>query len=373
MKVLSRYLLRQNLVYFLFCMALGAGIYLLTDIFDRLDNFLEAGLGLGVTASYFLVKAPLIFSQIMPAVFLVAAIVMLSLMARSRELLALQAGGVSFGRLLVFFLCYGLAMSFVEMAFTEGIGVYCEQKADRIWKEQVRKRVMERRRLADVWFMEGRSVVGVEAAVPLPAPGSNLTVYELDATGQALTRIIKAGRFFTGSGQRWTLEDVEIMDPKGYSVTEMETMELPMEQKLQAFLAVDPESEPSTLSMLQLSEVIGRLERSGSNVEALRTLWHMKAAYAFSLLIMGLLALAIVSFRDNIYFNVAASLVATFAYYATFVMGVSMGELGLLSPVVAGWLGNIIFAALAVARVLWYILPSRRRVQASSSALIPAA
>lgn len=360
MKLLYRHLLGQSMRYFLLCMALGTGIYLLTDLFDRLDNFIEAGLGVGTLGLYFLVKTPLIVSQIMPAVFLVASIVMLSLMARNRELLALRAGGVSFSKLLVFFLIYGVVMSVVELGFSQGLAVVGEQKAERIWKEQVRKNQLDKRTLYKVWFMEGSRVVEIREAYPFQHAGADISVYDLAPDELSMERIIHAERFSEGEGE-WTLINAEIMDPKTYVVERRGNMTIPMEQKLSSFVAVDPDSDPSSLSMFQLSDVMRRLERSGSNIEALRTLWHMKVAYAFSLLIMGLLALTLISMRENIYFNVAVALVATFAYYATFVVGVSMGELGILPPILAAWLGNILFAALALSRLLWYIRPRMAR------------
>jgi lipopolysaccharide export system permease protein len=68
-RVLSRYLLRQNLFYLLTTLAVGTALYLMSDLFDRLDDFMEAGLGMATALRYFAVKIPLIISQIMPAVF----------------------------------------------------------------------------------------------------------------------------------------------------------------------------------------------------------------------------------------------------------------------------------------------------------------
>ena len=69
--VLSRYLIRQNLYLMAVCLAVGTSIYLLSDVFDRLDDFIRAELGVETILFYFIVKIPLIISQLMPAIFLV--------------------------------------------------------------------------------------------------------------------------------------------------------------------------------------------------------------------------------------------------------------------------------------------------------------
>ena len=67
---LSGDLVRQNVFLMLTCLGAGVFIYLLTDLSDRLEAFLDAGLGARQILTYFMVKMPLIFSQILPAVFL---------------------------------------------------------------------------------------------------------------------------------------------------------------------------------------------------------------------------------------------------------------------------------------------------------------
>ena len=106
--VLGRYLVRQNLFLVGAILAVGCLLYVLMDMFDRLDDFVAAGLGLGVVLTYYAVKLPLIVSQILPVVFLLALVAQLGLMARSRELLALRAGGLPLGWLVRFVIVYGL-------------------------------------------------------------------------------------------------------------------------------------------------------------------------------------------------------------------------------------------------------------------------
>ena len=360
LRTLSRYLLRQNMFYMLTVLAAGTALYLLSDLFDRLDDFLEAGLGLGTMAWYFVVKTPLILSQILPAVFLVAAVIQLCLMARGRELLALRSGGVSFGALARFFVVHAVLWSLVQLAFAQGIGVFGEQAASAIWAEQVRDRQLENRELYNVWFKEGDAVVRMQTVRPTKSQALNVTVFELTPDRGAMTRMITAATAETVPG-RWVLRKARILDPATFAVNEVPEVVLPLTQDLRSFLAIDPDTDPASLSMAKLSAVIQRLEASGSNVERLRTAWHMKWSYAFSILAMGLIALALVTLWENIYLNIALSLGVTFAYYVVFMLGVTAGQKGLLHPVVGAWLANILFCAVAGGRLAWVVRPSAAR------------
>lgn len=358
MTLLQRYLLKNNLYILLLCLTLGIGVYLLADLFDRLDDFIEAGCSSGTILTYFSVKIPLIISQILPAVYLVSVLLLLTLMARSNELTALQAGGISFFRIVRFFVIYSLIWSFLQLGFSQYLGVWGEERAGRIWKEDVRKTQMDRRILHDVWFKDGRHVVKLENVMPSQQHGWGVTVYVLQDGKLEWKRIIRA-TYFRAEKDAWLLRNVSVLSPSGFVYERLQQLRLDIKQNLKAFIAMDPHRDPTQLPLWQLGDVINTLRTSGSNVESLRTVWHQKIAYAFSLLVMGLIALALVSVWENVYINIVLGMVLTFAYYGVTIVFVSAGEKGFIHPFAAAWAGNFIFMLLAGGRLIWFMLPRR--------------
>ncbi|MBU1003120.1 MAG: LptF/LptG family permease [Proteobacteria bacterium] len=356
-RTLSTYLFRQNLFLLLTTLAAGAALYIMADLFDRLDDFMEAGLGLGVVATYFAAKLPLIISQIMPAVFLVSMVIQLCLMARSRELLALRAGGVSLGALSRFFLAYALLWCLIQMAFSQLVGVYGQQIVRSIWSEQVRGNIVEKKVLRNIWFREGNLVVEAAQLFPAKREAQDLSIYEMSEDRQSLIRLITAESAVALAGQ-WTLSKVRVLDPINFTVETLPEMTLHLKQDPRTFLQIDPDVDPASLPMWQLSRVIQRLDASGSNVERLRTAWHMNWAYAFSILAMAVLALALVTMSENIYLNIGLSLLLIFIYYVIYMVGVTLGQKGMLTPWTGAWLGNILFCLVAGGRLAWLARPS---------------
>lgn len=356
-KVLHNYLLRQNLFYILTVLAAGTALYLMADLFDRLDDFVEAGLGFGVVATYFGAKIPLILSQIMPAVFLVSMVIQLCLMARSRELLALRAGGVALTSLTTFFILYAVLWSFIQLGFSQFIGVYGEQTASQIWSEQVRGNLIEKKELGNVWFREDNKVVEMRVLRPAKGEALDAVVYEMSEDRQSILSIMTARRVDASAG-KWVFEDVTMLDPLGFTVEKMSQATLRLDQNPMTFLHIDPNVDPARLPMWTLSKVIERLDASGSNVERLRTSFHMKWSYAFSIVAMALIALALTSFSESVYVNIGSSLVMTFLYYVVFMLGSTMGQKGMLPPWLGAWLGNIVFCLLAGGRLAWIARPA---------------
>lgn len=355
LNILQSYLLKQNLYLILLCIGVGVCIYMLQDLVENLDNFVHAGVGLRVILMYFLAKLPLILSQILPAVYLLALIVQIGLLVRHRELLALQAGGVSFLSLVYFFCFYGLAWFVFQLVLSQGLGVAGQRTMERIWQEEVNKEQVGPVEVKNVWFLNGPFVVNLDRADPQTGEGRGISVYEY-GEGNTLQRIILANNFsVTEDG--WELSEASVHEANTFKSYSRETLFLDIRQDLEAFSVLQKRFEPGAMSLLQLGKIIAYLEGAGSNVERLRTAWHMKWAYAFSLFVMTLIALALTTISDNVYANIALGLSIVFIYYVLFVLGVSLGERGFLTPFFGAWLGNIIFGLLAGGRLAWYFAP----------------
>lgn len=350
--LLARTLIRGNLQLLLVVLGAGLGIYMFIDLFDRLDDFLEAGVGASSMAAYFFYRLPFIISQIFPAVFLLALMIQLALMLRSRELLALEACAVSPMKVARTFFVYAVLLSLVQLTFSEVLGVQGHRLADGIWNEQVRKRQNVNRQLEDVWFREHGAIVHMDSVTPAAGVGQGVTVHRLvDGDSGRIQEIVRATSF-RSSSEGWTLFNATRTLPDSFTVENATEIDLALQTDVRSFRIVDPKSKLQSLPLWQLGREITRLHDSGSNIERLRTAWHMKIAYACSIVVMSLVALALVSIFGSIFVIVPAGLVLVFGYYVIFVLFVSAGEKGLMPPFLAAWAANFLFAFLAGGRIL---------------------
>lgn len=359
MTLLFRYLVRNNAFLLLPTLGVGIGLYLLTDLFERLDNFVEAGVPVNMVLFYFAVKTPLVISQILPVIFLLSTVIQLCLMARSRELMALQAGGISLGVVARSMLLCGIFWGAVQLTFSEYLGVAGERESARIWQEEVRKRNLAATVLHNQWFADGQWIVSLATLAP-DNSGTGFTGYKLSADGLHIENLVQAPSY-TATAGRWTLRQAVVDTPAAYAKRTENELVLPLSQDPATFRLVRGGAKPTQLPIWLLGSAIEQLRASGSNVESLRTAWHAKIAYAASIFVMAVVATAIVSWRDNIYIAVTLALVCTFLYYAAYTLGTTMGERGFVSPVIGAWGANIIAMTLAVWRLLFALLSRRFR------------
>jgi lipopolysaccharide export system permease protein len=343
MSLLFRVLVRGNTFILLPALMAGTGIYILTDLFERMDNFISADLGAGMVIMYFVYKTPLIVSQILPVVFLLSTVIQLCLMSRSRELTALYAGGISTLTLLRMLFVCGLMWSVLHLGFSQWLGVLGEQHATRVWLEDVQKRNLSQAVLHNLWFTEKQWIVSLGTLAP-DNTGTDFQAYRLDADGLRVVELLRAAAYAAARGD-WKLLEAARIQPEAFSHEYVEEMRLPLQHDMDSFRIVNQPNRttsPQQLSLIRLGATIEALRESGSNVEALRTAWHAKLAYAASLAVMTLVAMAIVTKKDNIYIASGLALLVTFLYYAVYTTCNTLGQQGMLPPVAAAWLADIL-------------------------------
>ncbi len=350
LSLLFKVLVRNNLMLLIPALLAGTGIYVLTDLFERLDVFIGSGLGFSIVVKYYFYKIPLIVSQILPVVFLIAAVVQLCLMVRSREMVALQAGGISPLQLLkILFVC-GLVWSSVQLLFSQYLGVSGENESQRIWREDVRNKEAANKVLHNVWFANSGYIVSL-SVIDSQSKGSGFLAYKLSDDSLSLEEIITAPSFYV-EDNNWIALNGTKSNPNTYKQESFDKIQVAIDQEVSSLRIIQSGSNPQLLTIWELSEAIENLKNSGSNVEILQTAWHSKIAYAASIAVMTFVAIAIVSWQNNIYIAIGCSLVSTLLYYVVFILSNALGESGSLSPFLATWLANIIAVTLASLRII---------------------
>jgi lipopolysaccharide export system permease protein len=112
MKKIDWYILKKILVTFFFCMLLFTLIALAVDSSEHTENFVKSGLTTSeIFTSYYLGFIPYIWGLLFPLFVFIAVIYTTSRMAMRSEIVAILAGGTSFNRLLRPYFVGGLILA----------------------------------------------------------------------------------------------------------------------------------------------------------------------------------------------------------------------------------------------------------------------
>ncbi len=340
--ILVWYLIRQNLFLLALVFGVGIGVYVLIELFDVLDDFLNAGVGLSSMLVYFAARIPAIISQIFPAVFLISLLVQFSLMHRNREIIALASCAVPFAATGRVIFVYAFVWSVLLFGFSQSLGTRGHALAQRIWKEEVRKKQLSQQVIGNVWFKEDGRIVRIDSLQPFQGKGWGVVVYTLSKDGTGITRITEARRVEI-DGTTWKLMDAGSVDVQTFSRRTQAVVKLELKTDPRSFATLKRKLGSQYISYWELSRIVTTLDRAGSNVEGLRTALYAKVSYPFSLVIMACAGIVLTLVISNVYISVLSGLGVIFVYYVLFVMSTAAGENGTLAPMIAAWMPNTIF------------------------------
>jgi len=90
-RLLDRYVVRNFLQVYLYCIAGFISIWLIFDISDNISTFIEEHIGLGLVAHYYATQVPQIFIILLPVSLLLALLFTLGRMSRANEIVSTRS------------------------------------------------------------------------------------------------------------------------------------------------------------------------------------------------------------------------------------------------------------------------------------------
>ena len=136
MRILDRYILRTFLTPFLACFTAFVMLYFLYDLFNNMDEFIEAKTPLREMGVYYLYLLPAVLKIILPVTLLLGVLYSLWQLTKSNEITAMRASGISLPRMVVPFVFVGLTCTGLVAWVEETIGPKAQEWTQMFIKSQ---------------------------------------------------------------------------------------------------------------------------------------------------------------------------------------------------------------------------------------------
>ncbi len=340
MKILDRYLILQFARNLLLVLGGLLAIYLLVDFFERIDNFLAAGRGVGLATKYLLLKVPFIYEQMIPVSILLAGIITLGVLNHHHEFMALKASGIPVTRIVRPLFTATLLAIALTLAISQWVLPPTMAKADRIWYEEINHNTPKGiERNGRIYF---RGAEGIYSFVK-PAPHQNRFddfSYVTWDQNFRLATLLTASHATWEQGT-WTFYDGQF---KSMQPNQQHTVELfakrtvPLPEKPEDFFIPAYKAQEKSLS-----QMLTAATASGSPLGSEAwLLLHKKLSYLFlglPLLLLGLpvlLAMHRTRGRD-LALAIPVSCGLAFAAWGLWSATQAMAQAAYLPPVLASW------------------------------------
>jgi lipopolysaccharide export system permease protein len=278
---------------------------------------------------------------------LMGTIVTLGLLARTNELTALRAAGVSpFGYCTPFMLVACL-WSFGDFALAEYVVPFTSTRANLIWNVEANRRPREGGFSQErIWYRGDQLLYNIRVLHPRRQMAEGVTIYFFDPTFHLVRRLEARKGLWDGTG--WTFSDGFILCGAAQSAYRVEQfrelrLELPQRPSDFQYLAKPPEE----MTWGELSEYVAKIRREGYDATRYLVDLHTKVAFPGTSLVMTLLGIGVALYqgkRRGIATGVAVSVALAFVYVMVFHFLLSLGYAGKLPGVLAAWIPNAFFA-----------------------------
>ncbi len=367
MRLLDRYLLRELLTPFAYCLGGFLIFWISSDLFNEMGNFQEARMTVADISEYYVVKSPEFLTVVLPVALLLALLYALTQHARYHEITAIRAAGVTLWRLALPYLAVGFLASLTLFYLNEQWAPDADDRAELIKarRAQPGQAKFNRHIVANLGFFNARD-------------GRNWTMRSLNTDTMVMTSpvIISSQRdgspvwFYASQGIRsngvWVFFNAREYrsDPTTNSapvptiqepvLARPDFTETPEEIRSEVAINARQSIKKRHRSDLSLAEIQNYLSLHPQLTPAqqswLYTKWHSRIAGPWKCLVVVLIALPFgaASGRRNVFAGVASSIVICFAYFALLEISLAAGTSGFISAWLAGWLPNIIFTLIGV-------------------------
>jgi lipopolysaccharide export system permease protein len=349
-RIHDRYLLARFLRIVAYSVIAFVLIYITTNVFEEIDNFIDHDASIRDIARYYYYSLPFVLTYVVPVSLLLGTVFSMGIMARRNELTALLASGVSVRRVAAPVLAVAVLVSIGFVFFNDAVVPRANRTRSGIMRHDI-----EGRERIDADLKTNFRYLGAHGFVYLAQSYShaNLSLFEVvvqQFDENTMVRRIDAKRA-RWQGDHWLFlngydrsfvgreEHVEEFD----SLTIPEMTETPDD-------FAEEEIDEEDMTYRELSRYIDRVRRSGGTVEQYLVDLHFKFSFPFAGSIFVLIGVALASGKrkPSVATGFGLTLVVAFLYYAVLRVGQTLGHNGVLPPLLAAQLGNIIFLAIGL-------------------------
>jgi lipopolysaccharide export system permease protein len=347
-KLLHQYMAKEILYPFLFGVVAFSTITAGGAIIPGLINDARAyNLGFNQVIALFFLRTPQIISYTFPMSTLLAALLCFSRLSGESELAAFRAGGISLYKLMVAPLIFGILISFITIFFNEAIipkASFIEENTIIQLKDTSKSAPTVKKNVSIPKYEDGYLTRLLYAHEMTGSTMHEVSVSEYDQG--RLARIIFAQEAEWQPAGGWEFRKGTLHQFGGNKRTafvvdfEKETVNINVNPRDISGRSKDPQQ----MDLFELSKYIQQQQSFGAETTELRVKWHQKIAIPFACLIFVLLGapMGIRPQRSSSSVGLGISILVIFLYYVLLSVGMWFGMMGVLLPVLAAWLPNIL-------------------------------
>jgi lipopolysaccharide export system permease protein len=377
MSTAANYAARSLLNHLAMTLSGFVAFLLLLDLMNHGDDVVQRhGSSALALAKYAGLRVPDLASFILPFAVLIASLLMLAKFARSNEIMALKASGMSFYRLLLNLLPAALLVGLLHFLVSDQVvprtarilqqwdaAAQLPAKTEKAADKSASTGPSDNLPLAPPspgagrsgdWIRDGDAYVRIETVLADGKELHGVTIFERQGHAVLNERLLAQRALYDGTA--WRLFNVQKLSlADGQDRKPERIAEMPWQTSLTPDHLADLTTDPATLSLAEVWRFVSHPDVGSRPVDFYKTWLLRKIALPLVTIMMVLLAAPVaqgLQRHGGLGAGLAVGIGLGFLYFVTDGLLMTLGEMGTISPIVAAWAPIALFAAIGVSALL---------------------
>lgn len=349
-KIIHKYIFKILLRNFFFGVLTLTVLFLLVDIFDRIDVIMGHNADFWVAAQYFLFKTPQFLITALPIGFVIAVLFTYGLLSKSSEITAMRSAGMKISYLARPLIFFGIILSLLNLLLNETVLPFTLRRVKEIYNIDIQKKdASGAYSQENIWWRDGSQFYSAAIFDSRDRTLHSLALFSMDPDFE--TRIAQtAGKAeWVNKELGWSMFDITEYKFKDESVPEpRRLLSLPLPIKKSPTDFYDTEMDPLSMNFRQLRKFIKEQQASGLSTAEYYSDFYAKFSFPFVVLIsaFAVLPFAIKPARGgSLASSFFAGIFICFCYYAVHSFSLALGRAEIIPPLAAAWMANLILLA----------------------------
>jgi lipopolysaccharide export system permease protein len=356
MKILDRYLVKQFLLTIIFGLLAFTLIFVVIDMMENLDDFIDQNVSMDIILNYYLVFSPEIIKLITPVAVLFAALFTAGKAANLSEITAIKASGVSLFRFMIPFLITTLFVCLCSIYFAG----YVVPHANSV-KVNLERKYLNRGFVftgSNIFFKDSPSrIVNIAFFDNSQNQAHRISIQEFDISDptKMISRVDAVKMTYDTVSRKWIAENgvKRFFNPEKESAANFN-------QLTYADLNFSPEDlatkqqKPEEMNLHELKKLIGSQVREGTDPKSTLIEYYSRFSFSLSSIVVVLFGIPLAATkrrRGGLALQVGINILVTFVYLVFMKVSQAFGKNGALDPMLTAWFANLIFLVAALANL----------------------
>jgi len=352
MKILDKYLIKQFLQTILFGILAFSLLFVVIDIMENLDDFIDQNVPYQVIFHYYLVFLPDMIKLMTPVAVLFGALFTVGKASNLSELTAIKSSGVSYYRFMAPFLITTLFISMLSIYFAGYIVPMANKTKINIEMTYLKRGFVYTG--SNLFFQDNRTrIVNISYFDESRNQANKISIQDFnkDNLTKMDSRIDAARMVYDSTSNSWIAYDgiKRVFNDSSQVTTNFVKMTLNNLNFIPEEI-LKKQQKPEEMNLTELKSLIASQKYAGNDTTSDLIEYYSRFSFPVASIIVVLFGLTISANKrkGTVAAQIGFNIFATFIYLVFMKISQAFGKNGALDPFLTAWFANFVFLAAAL-------------------------